>query len=147
MYMCATEQTKRHRPFSLLPIQSHLPTFMLTDQGTPTCVCNGYICKSPSPPSFILHCGVNDQVLFPFTAQVLKLLECMSLSQYQEAFLKEQINGEILSECDETMLQNDLGVVSKLHRMRLIKVISGRHSAKSLLDGGDPYAGRFVSIR
>ena len=77
--------------------------------------------------------------------QVRRLLECMSLSQYQDAFQKEQINGETLSDCDETMLQNDLGVVSKLHRMRLLKVITGRLSAKSILDGGDPYAGRFVS--
>ena len=29
--------------------------------------------------------------------------------------------------------------------MRLIKVISGCHSARSLLEGGDPYARRFVS--
>lgn len=77
--------------------------------------------------------------------KVLRLLECMTLSQYQEAFMREHINGELLSDCDENVLQNELGIASKLHRMRLIKVITGRHSAKSILDGGDPYAGRFVS--
>ena len=50
----------------------------------------------------------------------------MSLKPYQETFKREQINGEILSECDEEVLMNDLGVSSKLHRMRLLKVISGK---------------------
>lgn len=60
-----------------------------------------------------------------FHVQVLGLLDCMGLRMYQEKFVSEQVNGEILSECDEEVLQNDLGVTSKLHRMRLIKVISG----------------------
>ena len=74
--------------------------------------------------------------------QVLRLLEVMGLKQYQEKFKAEQVNGEILSECDESVLQSDLGVSSKLHRMRLLKVINGRHSAKDILKGEDPYAHR-----
>ena len=50
-----------------------------------------------------------------------------------------QVNGEILSECDEEVLSSDLGITSKLHRMRLMKVISGRHSARGILEGEDPY--------
>ena len=50
----------------------------------------------------------------------------MGLKMYWENFIAEQVNGEILSECDEEVLKNDLGVTSKLHRMRLLKVISGR---------------------
>ena len=53
-----------------------------------------------------------------------------------------QVNGEILSECDEEVLCNDLGIASKLHRMRLLKVINGHHSAKSILAGEDPYTHR-----
>ena len=49
----------------------------------------------------------------------------MSLDKYQNNFKREQVNGEILSECDEDVLTNDLGVSSKLHRIKLMKVISG----------------------
>eukprot|EP00731_Ephydatia_muelleri_P004705 Em0002g881a len=47
-----------------------------------------------------------------------------------------KINGELLSDCDENMLQNDLGVVSKLHQMKLMKVISGRQNAAKFSDHG-----------
>jgi hypothetical protein len=50
----------------------------------------------------------------------------MGLKSYQEKFEQEQVNGEILSECDEEVLKTDLGISSKLHRMRLLKVISGK---------------------
>ena len=63
----------------------------------------------------------------------------MGLKQYQNKFKEEQMNGELLSDCDEDVLKNDLGVASKLHRMRLLKVIVGRHSARSILAGEDPY--------
>lgn len=49
----------------------------------------------------------------------------MGLKSYHESFIEEQVNGEILSECDEEVLKNDLKVTSKLHRMRLLKVITG----------------------
>ena len=55
----------------------------------------------------------------------------MSLKLYQETFRREQVNGEILSECDEEVLMNDLGVSSKLHRMRLMKVISGKFTVSN----------------
>lgn len=57
--------------------------------------------------------------------QVLTLLDLMGLKVYQENFSSEQVSGEILSECDEEVLKVDLGIASKLHRMRLLKVISG----------------------
>lgn len=72
--------------------------------------------------------------------QVQELLEVMGMKQYQEVFKIEQVNGEILTECDDELLASDLGVSSKLHRMRLMKVITGRHSARSILAGEDPYS-------
>ncbi len=56
---------------------------------------------------------------------MLNLLDVMSMKQYQDKFKQEQVNGEILSECDEEVLKNDLGVSSKLHRMRLLKIVLG----------------------
>jgi len=32
-----------------------------------------------------------------------------------------------------------LQITSKLHRVRLLKLISGRHSAESIMKGDDPY--------
>ncbi len=63
----------------------------------------------------------------------------MKMSQYVEAFKSEQITGEILSELNEQVLQEELGITSKIHRIKLMKVIAGRHSAMSLLNGDDPY--------
>ena len=67
------------------------------------------------------------------------LLVAMELAQYKEAFVKESVSGEILADCDDEILQTDLGVASRLHRLRLMKVVSGRHSAASLIEGVDPY--------
>ncbi len=43
--------------------------------------------------------------------QVLKLLELMGLKAYKEAFMAERVNGEVLLECDEDVLLNELKVV------------------------------------
>ena len=41
----------------------------------------------------------------------------MDLSQYTEAFVREQISGEIMIELDEEILKTELGITSKLHRL------------------------------
>lgn len=63
----------------------------------------------------------------------------MDLGQYKDTFTKECVSGEIMLECDNDILQCDLGVVSRLHRVRLMKVVTGKHSAASLIEGADPY--------
>ena len=63
----------------------------------------------------------------------------MELGQYKDAFSKENVSGEILLECDNDILQCELGVASRLHRLRLMKVVEGRHSAAALIEGADPY--------
>lgn len=72
--------------------------------------------------------------------QVLNLLEMMGLSQHQNSFTTERVNGEILLECDDTVLQHELKMTSKLQRVRLLKIIQGKHSAEMILCGEDPYA-------
>lgn len=47
----------------------------------------------------------------------------MGLEQYQESFQAEEVDGAILAECDEHVLQHELGVTSKIHQIRLMKVI------------------------
>lgn len=68
------------------------------------------------------------------TLQVCELIDVMGLGQYKKRFMEEHISGEILLECDEQVLQDELGVQSRIHRIRLMKVITGLHSAKALLD-------------
>ena len=79
-----------------------------------------------------------------FLSQIQHLLDAMGLSQYKDTFMSEQITGEILLEIDEDVLQNELGVRSKLHRLRLMKVIRGQHSAQNIINGVDPYV-RFTN--
>ena len=64
----------------------------------------------------------------------------MNLSQYKEQFMKEQVDGEILSECNEAILEKELRVTSAIHRTRLMKVITGRHAASSFINGSDLYS-------
>lgn len=65
--------------------------------------------------------------------QVLHLLEVMKLTQYKEQFFEESIDGEILAECDDSLLENELHISNKLHRSRLMKVITGKHSIYNIL--------------
>ena len=53
----------------------------------------------------------------------------MNLCQYQETFVREEINGAILTQCTTEDLQMGLGVGSKIHRMRLLQLITGKLSA------------------
>ena len=63
----------------------------------------------------------------------------MGLNQYVESFIKERIDGMLFLELDDSMLQKDLNIDVKLHRIRLLKVISGKHSARNILQREDPY--------
>lgn len=71
-----------------------------------------------------------------FSVQVVKLLGKMGLQKYIETATQERITGDILLECTEGVLEKDLHIMSKLHRVRLMKLIDGSHSAKSILSEG-----------
>ncbi len=71
--------------------------------------------------------------------QVQNLLESMGLRQYKDMFLQEQISGDILIQCSDLELRDELKVSKKIHRMRLMKIIDGSHSAQSIMKGLDPY--------
>ena len=65
--------------------------------------------------------------------QIQQMLDALQLSQYKEAFEREQVDGEVLLELDDEMLQHELGVNFKIHRLRLMKIISGSNSAENLV--------------
>ena len=60
--------------------------------------------------------------------QILALLDAMKLSQYKAIFVEECIDGEVFAECDENILEKELGVINRLHRTRFMMLISGKHS-------------------
>ena len=57
----------------------------------------------------------------------------MNFGQYKETIARECVDGEILSELDEKSLENDLGISSKIHRIRLMQIVTGSRSAKDFL--------------
>ena len=57
----------------------------------------------------------------------------MNLGQYQETIARECVDGGILSELDDKSLENDLGISSKVHRIRLTQIITGCRSAEDFL--------------
>ena len=64
---------------------------------------------------------------------VLQLLDAMNLSVYKDVFEQEQIDGERMACLSGDMLSK-LGVSKSLHRMRLMKIVSGRTSASSFIN-------------
>ena len=64
---------------------------------------------------------------------ILHLLDAMNLSAYKEAFEQEQIDGETMT-CLSADMLIELGVSKSLHRLRLMRIVSGQTSARSLLD-------------
>ncbi len=61
------------------------------------------------------------------------------MTDHQQSFAENGIDGEILCECDEQLLEGELGVSRKIQRMKLMKVISGRYSTRKILDGDESY--------
>lgn len=57
----------------------------------------------------------------------------MGLSQYIVTFANERINGPLLLELDEVILEMELGVYSTLHRKRLMCVITGSHHISDIM--------------
>ena len=64
---------------------------------------------------------------------ILQLLGAMNLSAYKKAFELEQIDGETMT-CLTADMLSELGVSKALHRLRLMRIVSGQTSAKALLE-------------
>ena len=64
----------------------------------------------------------------PVFPQVGELLKRMDLSDYVPRFRVEHVDGMTLLECDDATLRDDLGVTPRVHRLRLLQVITGRKS-------------------
>ena len=49
-------------------------------------------------------------------------MDTIGLSQYKEVFAKEAVDGEMFQILDDNILSTELGVNSRLHRVRLLKM-------------------------
>ena len=67
---------------------------------------------------------------------ILQLLESMNMNMYKPIFQREAVDGQLLCELTDEMLQNELEVKSSLHRLRLSSIIKGQRSVKDLLASG-----------
>ena len=75
-----------------------------------------------------------DELKMLTVEQVLDLLDAMDLSQYKAKFAEEHVTGSVLSNCDEDILKDDLGVMKKLHQIRLSQLINGESSVASIMN-------------
>lgn len=74
------------------------------------------VISPPSPPSL-------PPIL---AAQVVKLFELAGLGQYTDVVVDEGITGDILIECDEPMLENEMAIKSNRDRLNLLLIIEGK---------------------
>lgn len=74
------------------------------------------------------------------------LLENLKLCQYKQSFLVEQIDGEILAECDEEILLYELNVSSEMHRNQLMNIITGKQSVALILSGQSTCKSNYVRL-
>ena len=57
----------------------------------------------------------------------------LGLGNYKETFIEEQIDGPLLFELDEAVLEEDLGITTRLHRIKLMSIIDGRISVSKFI--------------
>ncbi len=52
------------------------------------------------------------------------LLESLGLGQYRPTIEREHVAGDILAALDDSVLHTELQIKSKIHRLRILKIIS-----------------------
>lgn len=59
------------------------------------------------------------------------VLEGMGLGQYGSVVQDETLDGAIFCELDEDTLTQELGMASKIHRLKVLKLISGQYESNT----------------
>lgn len=60
-------------------------------------------------------------------------MQCMGLSNYAAIVRDENITGSLLAQLTDDMLEKDLNITSRLHRLRIMDLIQGRTDASAIL--------------
>ena len=61
------------------------------------------------------------------------MLDKLGLGQYKDTFRNEAINGTIFIDLDEEIIENELKVKSKIHRIKIMRLVTGKQSVTDLL--------------
>ena len=61
------------------------------------------------------------------------MLDKLGLSRYKDVFEAEQITGSLFVELDNELLEEELGITAKIHRIKLLRVINGKQSLTELM--------------
>jgi len=78
-------------------------------------------------------------------ADILKLLDAISLSQYKDNFKKEKVNGMLFESLTAKELK-ELGVTKGIHQKRLLLLIDGKESVKKLLQNEEEHEYDYVTF-
>ena len=70
--------------------------------------------------------------MLPLPIQVVAVLKALDLPEYSKAFLRERVDGQVLLQLTDNVLFTELGVDSKLHRIRIMNLVAGRISRERL---------------
>ena len=54
------------------------------------------------------------------------VLKALDLPEYEEVFLRERVDGQVLLQLTDDVLSAELGVDSKLHRIRIMNLVAGK---------------------
>lgn len=65
--------------------------------------------------------------------QVKLVLEGMGLQQYGTVVQVETLDGAIFCELDEDTLTQELGIASKIHRLKVLKLINGQYDSRTYM--------------
>ena len=52
-------------------------------------------------------------------------MDKMNLGRYKASFQREQVDGALLLSCDNDILEFELGITSRLHRVKILRLIRG----------------------
>ncbi|XP_019854541.1 PREDICTED: uncharacterized protein LOC109583562 [Amphimedon queenslandica] len=76
----------------------------------------------------------NRRLLGDYNASKIgEFLGLMGLQQYAATFSQELVDGNLFFELDDVMLEEDLGITSRLHRLRMMKIIRGEQNVNDFL--------------
>ena len=60
------------------------------------------------------------------------MLRALDLPEYVEVFLQARVDGLVLLELTDNVLLTELGVDSKLHRIRIMNLVAGKIPTETL---------------
>ena len=58
----------------------------------------------------------------------------IGLGKYKEKFIEERIDGNLIFALDDKILQEELQISMKLHRLKILSIIDGRYAVSKYIN-------------